>query len=151
MPLRAVRHSAVSMPHAALSEIESFLLERIASHEALRAVAWLAQHANTSLTARELAEKLGICDDEAEEALGSLLQAELVRREESVPPLYPYQACCSELDAALQRTLTLLEQDKLELVRMLAANSIHRLRRMAYLAYGPGPVKSTAPKGGSQS
>ena len=61
--------------------------------------------------------------------------------EEAVALRYRYQTKGPELHRDLERALTFAEQDKGEVARMLSANSIHRLRGMAYVAFAPALVK----------
>ncbi|MFZ5895534.1 MAG: MarR family transcriptional regulator [Myxococcota bacterium] len=123
------------MANATISDVQRFLFERVTSHEALRTVIWLAQHADAVVTAAELSEKLGISDHAVQEALDALVDAELVEREGPVPARYRYHARRPELDADLQRMLSLVEEDQVGVACMLASNAIHRVRWLAYLTY----------------
>lgn len=129
------------MGQALLSDLQTFLLERITTHEALRAVRWLAEHGNVAVTASELGKKLGLSEETVTEALESLVEAELVQREGPWPFQYRYQSLRPELDTDLRRTLMLVEQDNVQVTCLLAANSIHRLRQMAYAAYAPALLR----------
>lgn len=119
-----------------LSDIQAFLLERIVTHEALRTASWLVHHADASVTTAELAKNLGLRDVDVQEALDELVEADLVFREGCAPQQYQYRLRDPELDGRLRRTVLFFEQNKLEVARALAANSIGRLRSMAYRAYG---------------
>ena len=145
---RAVFTALAGVPGVASAEVElgRAVVEHDATttHEALRVVMWLAQHTGGNVTTGELAGKLGLSDECVEEALDALVEAGLVRGDGGAPRRYHYQARHPELDAALQRTLMLAEQDNLEVARMLAANSIYRLRRLAYLAYAEALLKVSA-------
>ena len=67
----------------------------------------------------------------------------IVRSEGAVAPRYGYQAKDPELHRDLRRALALAERDKVEVARMLAANAIHRMRRMALVAYAPAETTAT--------
>lgn len=132
------------MAQVVLSEIQEFLLHRITTHDALKVVRWLVQHAGVSVTSGELGRGIGLPSLLVEEALEELIEAELVHRDASAPDRYRYEVTDPALDRGLQRALLLFEQDELEVARMLAANSIHRMRRMAYLAYAPALLERSA-------
>ena len=136
--------SVKPMAHAVQSNIQKFLLERIPTHEALQIVMLLARRAEEKVTVTELARSAGLSGVAVEEALDALVAAQLVRHGEGTTRAYWYEPRDPKLDAELRRALMLAEQDHFEVARMLAANSVYRLRRIAYRAYASEFVKAPA-------
>jgi hypothetical protein len=130
------------MAHAVQSDIQKFLLERIPTHEALQIVMLLARRAEEKVTVTELARSAGLSAVAVEEALDALVAAQLVRHGEGTIRAYWYEPRDPKLDADVRRTLMFAEQDHFEVARMLAANSVSRLRRIAYRAYASAFVKA---------
>lgn len=126
------------------ADIQAFLLERISTYEALRIVLWLAEPQRGRVPAAVVAQELRVPVSVAQEALSDLVDTGLVEFNGN-DLSYRYNPLDPALDEKLRRVAEWRERDEPELVHTLAANSISRLRRMAYLHYGLGLQKPESP------
>ena len=114
--------------------IEQFLLERVATHEQLQTLLWLLQHSEDPISAGELEPELGIPALELQEALSELADAQLLARAgDSLR--YRYAPARSDLDAKTRLLAILYEQDRFEVVRVMAENAMKRMWNAARIAF----------------
>jgi DNA-binding HxlR family transcriptional regulator len=117
--------------------IEQFLLEHVATHEQLQALVWLLEHPEQAVTAPELEAKIGISELELQEALGELVDSQLVARskQREEEPRYRYAPGRSDLDAKTRLLAILYQQDRYEVVRVLGENAMQRMWNAAQIAF----------------
>lgn len=113
-------------------ELQRFLREHIETYEQLEIVLLLRHRSGQSLDCDAISVELRLPEAVAEEALDALSQRELVTRTPAAAgPLFSYRPETPHL-AELVSALAQLNHDRrLDVMRLMTANSIERLRAKA--------------------
>jgi hypothetical protein len=103
----------------------------VRTYEALEALLWFFAHQNESVTVGSLALTLGIAEPALQEAVDGLVASGLLAHVVGSRDLIRYQPASLDLRTNVARLVTLHEQDRFEVVRIVAENSMLRLRKSA--------------------
>ncbi len=112
------------------------MFTRVATHEQLQALLWLAEHPDAIVSPEPLAAALGLTDlAEVEMALAALVESELIARVDESAPRFRYgprSDDCREEVRLLSRTYA---QHQAEVLHVMADNSVQRVRNSAARAF----------------
>jgi len=125
------------MPQEPLApELQSFLLEHVESFEQLELLLLLCRERDRERTAAELAQQLRIQVELASEVLHVLCQRGLLAARDSLSEgPFCYQPREAALDAAVLQLLHAYESNRLEVMRVMSANAMARVRGSALRAF----------------
>jgi hypothetical protein len=122
-----------STPETDITSIEQFLLERVETHEQLQALLWFSSGNGEPRSPEEAAKALSLPEPAVAEALSALVKAELLRRVAGTR--FRYEPATPELEAAVRRLSLLHEQDGVQVIRIMSAQALARLRTFALRAF----------------
>jgi hypothetical protein len=134
MEVQLRKFMTTSRPELDLASIERFLLERVETYEQLEALLWFARGTGEPRSAQEAAEALSLPELAVTDALNALAKAELLRRVAGAAR-FRYEPGTVELEAAVRKLSLLHEQDRIQVIRIMSAQSIARLRSSTLRAF----------------
>lgn len=115
----------------AQTNLQRFMDDCVRTYEELEALLWFFAHQNECVTVRSLAQTLGIAESTLEEAVDALVASNLLVRVPGSLDLIRYEPASVDLNANVTLLVALHEQDRFEVVRLVAENSMVRLRKSA--------------------
>jgi DNA-binding MarR family transcriptional regulator len=117
-------------------DIVRVLRERVASLEGLEVLLALRTDRARAWSIVEVAERLSLPDGAIEPTLAELVQQGLVVREGSGPGLrWRFAPDTPQLDALIDRLALAYDERKLEVMRLLSAHAMERIRNAAARAF----------------
>ena len=122
-------------PESDLSSIAA-LLERIETYEQLEALLWFSSGSDEPRSARDAAEALSLPEASVTDALNRLASAGLLRRVTG-SSRFRFEAKTLELETAVRKLAVLQQQNRVEVVRLMNAHAIARLRNAVVSTFGP--------------
>jgi hypothetical protein len=125
-----------SPPHLDLTGIRRLLFERVETYDQLEVLLWFCSGNGGPQSAPDAVTALSLPEPAVTDALIALTKAGLLRRVAgSARSLYEPKT--RELDAAVKALALLYEQDRVQVIRIMSAQSIARLRSSALEAFAP--------------
>jgi hypothetical protein len=122
------------MDEARARNLQQFLLRHVDSFEQLETLLAFGRQPERARRVEELAGQLGISSEAAGEALGALCDRGFLIRS-GTPPEFRYAPQRAELGEAVLDLASAYETHRLEIVRIMSANAVERLRRGALNAF----------------
>lgn len=112
------------------------LLERIETYEELEALLWFSSGSEEPRSAREAAEALSLPERSVTDALNRLAAAGLLRHVTG-SSRFRFETKTPELEMAVRDLALLHQQNRVEVVRLMNAHAIARLRHAVLATFGP--------------
>jgi hypothetical protein len=103
----------------------------VRTFEELEALLWLFAHQNEGVTVRALARTLGIVESTMQEAVDGLIASNLLAHVTGSVDLIRYAPASPDLGANVALLAAAHERDRFEVVRIVAENSMLRIRKSA--------------------
>jgi membrane-bound ClpP family serine protease len=121
-------------------EVRALLVAHVRSHEQLETLLLLHRKRDQEWTVMSVSEALNISASAAAEALSELASGDLVEllHAESVPPRY--RAAKTSLGPAVEHLAQAYSENRIELMKVLSANAIERVRTGALRAFADALV-----------
>lgn len=116
---------------AAPANLQRFIDDCVRTYEQLEALLWFFSHQNESVSVASLALTLGIAEPALQEAVEGLAASGLLAHLAGSLDLIRYEPASLDLRANVALLAALHEQDRFEVVRIVAENSMLRLRKSA--------------------
>jgi hypothetical protein len=113
------------------ASLQRFMDDCVRTFEQLEALLWFFAHQNESITVGSLAQTLGIAEPVLQEAVDGLVASNLLAHVAGSLDLIRYEPVSRELGENVERLAALHAQDRFEVVRVVAQNSMLRLRKSA--------------------
>lgn len=111
--------------------LQRFMNDCVRTFEELEALLWLFAHPNEGVTVRTLARTLGIVESTMQEAVDGLIASHLLAHVTGSVDLIRYEPASLDLGANVALLAAAHERDRFEVVRIVAENSMLRIRRSA--------------------
>lgn len=111
--------------------LQQFMADYIQTYEQLEALLWFFSHRGEAIAGSSLARTLRIHEARLEEAIDRLVATGFLAPDPGSPGLTRYEPADHELDASVRALAAFYEQNRFEVVRIMAENSIQRLRKSA--------------------
>jgi DNA-binding transcriptional ArsR family regulator len=125
-----------SPPDVALASIKRLLFERIETYDQLEVLLWLCSGNGEPQSAPDAAAALSLPKPAVTEALSALTAAGLLRRVVG-SDRFRYEPETPELETVVRELALLYEHDRVQVIRIMSAQAIARLRRSALQAFAP--------------
>lgn len=116
-------------------ELQSFLLEHVESFEQLELLLSFCREPDRERSAADLAQSLRIPVELATEALAALCRRGLLAVRGTPPGSFCYQPRETRLDELSRRLMQGYETHRLEVMRVMSANAMARVRGSALRAF----------------
>jgi hypothetical protein len=118
-------------------DVASLLRDHIATYEQLGIVLLLRAHAGKRWTVRAAAERLNLSDEIAAVALDELWASRVLEvSPQDSKPTYRYGPANAELAARIDALARLFQDQRAEILRLLCANAVERVRTRAIRTFG---------------
>lgn len=126
-------------------DLQEFLFDFVENVEDLRVLSWFRQRgAGGVATESEVAGAIGVEDFTVCEVLERLVSKAVLERSASTPPVFRYAPSDLEFSVTLDAVLERYGESPMDILRIMSANAIERLRRAALRTFaeslrGRGP------------
>jgi len=137
------------MPDATIpADVRTLLDERIHTLEQLEAIILVRKGEREDWSGEEVADLLHISIESANEALQRLAQAGVLEAIELPAHVVRYRGFTKRFEAVVDRLLEVYESNRIELMMLLSANAIERMRTGALRAFAEAFVVGRKRKDG---
>ncbi len=117
-------------------DVKQLLYETIRTYEQLEALVLLHGAPDAGWNAQRIADALRIPDDAAAEMLHAMSLAGLIESAQCADPAAPtYRVAAGALGDIAARLVQAYDDNRLEVIRLMNANAIHRMRTDAMRAF----------------
>lgn len=123
-------------PDLDLTGIRRLLFERVETYDQLEVLLWFCSGNGAPQSAPDAVAALSLPEPAVTDALVALTRGGLLRRVAG-SARFVYAPKTPELDAAVRGLALLHEQDRVQVIRIMSAQSIARLRTSALQAFAP--------------
>jgi hypothetical protein len=117
-------------------EAQAFLRDHVQSYEELEVLLLCARHPETGWTVDEITERLNLPSASLEEALENLHARRILdRRDEEGRRVFRYSPASAAEGRTIESLAQAYEGDRLEIMRLMNANAVERVRNSAIRAF----------------